>query len=497
MKSFWAATSNGSGPIIGNLSTAPIGSSSTVIVTNPGLPSAYITKSYAGETHSKVWLNSRVNTCAVDTGVKFYVGGVLKTINVVVTASTPGFYSDASNSDAAAAGDTISYGWNRPAGSGGVNVISIGGQIDSGTSEYISRFMVNATVSPNGSAKYGGLASNGIGTSTEANAKTPMATDGTFRQLSYRVYTNTYTQDLTLVSRINGADGNLTVTIPAGFTGVVEDITHSDSVSVGDTYSYAASSAAATGAVYSQIAVEFASTDGFMLAAMSSSALAIPAGATSYLAPQGTLGFQSTESYSQIITPGAFRLRNFRVFVYSATGDTVTAVLRKNGVATSVGFSIPAGTSGWVEDSVNTLDVADGDLLSWELTKGASGITYFVAGAFDGTELSSGWSVTYNGNGSTGGSAPTDPSSPYTNGDTVTVLSEGTLVKSGDVFTGWNTAADGSGTSRSPSSTFSIGANTTLYAQWAPYVPSVAVLDDSDDVFDLSILSSRLGIRVF
>lgn len=468
-----------------------------VIVTNPGLPSAYITKSYAGETHSKVWINTRTNTCAVDTGVRFYVGGVQKTIDVVATAATPGFYSDASNSDTAAAGDTISYGWNRPAGSGGIYVVSIGGQIDSGTSEYVSRFMVNATVSPNGSTRYGGIGANALATSTEANAKTPMATAGTFRQLSYRVYTNTYTQDLTLVSRVSGADGNLTVTIPTGFTGVVEDITHSDSVSVGDTYSYAASSAAATGAVYSQIAVEFASTDGFMLAAMSASALAIPAGATSYFAPQGTLGFQSTESYSQIITPGAFRLRNFRVFVYSATGDTVTAVLRKNGVATSVGFSIPAGTSGWVEDSVNTLDVADGDLLAWELTKGASGITYFVAGAFDGTELSSGWSVTYNGNGSTGGSAPTDPSSPYTNGDTVTVLSEGTLVKSGDVFTGWNTAADGSGTSRSPSSTFSIGANTTLYAQWAPYVPSVAVLDDSDDVFDLSILSSRLGIRVF
>ncbi len=78
------------------------------------------------------------------------------------------------------------------------------------------------------------------------------------------------------------------------------------------------------------------------------------------------------------------------------------------------------------------------------------------------------YTVTYAGNGNTGGTAPVDGSSPYTFGSTVTVLGNtGALVKAGYTFAGWNTAADGSGTAYAPAATFVIGAaNVTLYAQW-------------------------------
>lgn len=76
--------------------------------------------------------------------------------------------------------------------------------------------------------------------------------------------------------------------------------------------------------------------------------------------------------------------------------------------------------------------------------------------------------VTYAGNGNTGGSEPTDSNSPYFPGTSVTVLGAGTLTKTGFIFTGWNTMADGSGTSYSPTATFSSpNADTTLHAQWA------------------------------
>jgi len=77
------------------------------------------------------------------------------------------------------------------------------------------------------------------------------------------------------------------------------------------------------------------------------------------------------------------------------------------------------------------------------------------------------YSVTYNGNTNTGGSVPTDGNS-YINGDTVTVLGNtGTLLKTGYTFAGWNTAANGSGTSYSGGNTFAMGiSNVTLYAQW-------------------------------
>ena len=80
-----------------------------------------------------------------------------------------------------------------------------------------------------------------------------------------------------------------------------------------------------------------------------------------------------------------------------------------------------------------------------------------------------GASVTYNANGATSGTAPTDNNSPYTSGSNVTVLTNsGTLEKTGYTFTGWNTQANGQGThyAATGSDTFTISSNVTLYAEW-------------------------------
>jgi uncharacterized repeat protein (TIGR02543 family) len=88
---------------------------------------------------------------------------------------------------------------------------------------------------------------------------------------------------------------------------------------------------------------------------------------------------------------------------------------------------------------------------------------------------STGYTVTYNGNTNTSGTAPVDGSSPYNSGSTVTILGNtGTpvLVKTGYTFAGWNTAADGSGTNYVGGNTFTINADTTLYARWTPVAPT-------------------------
>lgn len=83
--------------------------------------------------------------------------------------------------------------------------------------------------------------------------------------------------------------------------------------------------------------------------------------------------------------------------------------------------------------------------------------------------------VTYNGNGSTSGGLPTDGSSPYFVGATVTVLGNtGGLVKTGYAFADWNTAADGGGTSYAAGATFPMGTEAvTLYAQWTEGVQTI------------------------
>ncbi|TLS48216.1 hypothetical protein FE782_31920, partial [Paenibacillus antri] len=76
------------------------------------------------------------------------------------------------------------------------------------------------------------------------------------------------------------------------------------------------------------------------------------------------------------------------------------------------------------------------------------------------------YTVTYDGNGSDGGTVPTESSHDYNTSVTVPG-NPGGLTKTGHTFAGWNTAADGNGTQYATSDTFTIGAaDVTLYAKW-------------------------------
>ena len=76
--------------------------------------------------------------------------------------------------------------------------------------------------------------------------------------------------------------------------------------------------------------------------------------------------------------------------------------------------------------------------------------------------------VTYDANGGTG--TQTDAKNPYCLGKSVTVLgpreNEGTIQREGYIFKGWNTKRDGQGTAYQPAETFTITADTVLYAMW-------------------------------
>ena len=135
-------------------------------------------------------------------------------------------------------------------------------------------------------------------------------------------------------------------------------------------------------------------------------------------------------------------------------GATVTA-LGNTGSLVKTGYSF----AGWntAADGKGTAYAAAGSFAI-----GAANVTLYAQWTINS------YTVTYDGNGSTGGTVPTDGSSPYNYGATVTVLGNtGSLVKTGYSFAGWNTAADGKGTAYAAAGSFAIGAaNVTLYAQW-------------------------------
>jgi len=111
---------------------------------------------------------------------------------------------------------------------------------------------------------------------------------------------------------------------------------------------------------------------------------------------------------------------------------------------------------------------------SWNSQANGLGSTYTIGSTFtinSNTTIYAKWTqiftVTYQANGSTNGTVPTDTNSPYIANTTVTVLTNsGTLVKTGNTFDGWNSQVNGSGTPYATGSTFQITSNTILYAKW-------------------------------
>jgi uncharacterized repeat protein (TIGR02543 family) len=79
-------------------------------------------------------------------------------------------------------------------------------------------------------------------------------------------------------------------------------------------------------------------------------------------------------------------------------------------------------------------------------------------------ELLPTYTVTYNANGG-GGSAP--PSQTVYAGTGITAGSGSGLSRDGYTFSGWNTAAGGTGTSYAAGGSLTISGNITLYAQWS------------------------------
>lgn len=141
-----------------------------------------------------------------------------------------------------------------------------------------------------------------------------------------------------------------------------------------------------------------------------------------------------------------------------ASGATAT-VKGNSGNLVKTGYTF----TGWnnAPTGNGTINVAPGDAL----LMGSADVTLFA----QWKPLNPPYSVTYDGNGNTGGTVPTDTNN-YPQGATVTVKGNtGNLVKNGGyILMGWNPASNGSGLmSYASGNTFPMGSgNVTLYAQW-------------------------------
>ena len=172
---------------------------------------------------------------------------------------------------------------------------------------------------------------------------------------------------------------------------------------------------------------------------------------------------------------------------YSATNGSISGLVYNTSTAVASGAYVAEGGKVTL-----TAQPDDGyEFSSWEvsgtgssLTSTTTNPTTFTMGTANATvtanfTASGGtttYSVTYNPNGATSGTVPTDGNSYEANASVTVLGNTGNLVKTGNAFSGWCMNAEGTGTVYGPNNTatFNITANTTLYAKWTPYTITAA-----------------------
>lgn len=121
-------------------------------------------------------------------------------------------------------------------------------------------------------------------------------------------------------------------------------------------------------------------------------------------------------------------------------------------------YGTRASASGWVQCKTGTLQTTT-TLKTGNISAKPEIV---VNGKTTTLNFTLAWTVAYNGNGATSGSNASQTKVRDTN----LSLSNCGFARTGYAFTGWNTAADGSGTPYSAEATYTGNAGLTLYAQW-------------------------------
>lgn len=337
-----------------------------------------------------VYSNLAINVLTNDRGTstyRFRSGGANGNQAISIASSTTGWLIDTNGVDSVpGAGELVNY--QIVIGAGGTTFTRVASSIRFTPIAPQNTIMKYFTVGGGGTqgasitsySALGGFA--GSTTTTEANMQFKVKLSGTFQNMFITIGTNSRSDATVFRFRKAGADGNGACSIAASTTGVVEDTTHTDSVSSGDLVNYSVATGAGTGTItFGQIGIELVTTDGTFheMAAGNSGGIAQASNLTQYYPITGSLtAVNATESNVQSRAGIPFVAKNLEVYVVSNTYTSATLIV---GPPSGV-ISIAASTTGYVEST--------NDPVSFEPTTTAS-MDYTVL-----TPNDAGHSITFN-----------------------------------------------------------------------------------------------------
>ena len=167
----------------------------------------------------------------------------------------------------------------------------------------------------------------------------------------------------------------------------------------------------------------------------------------------------------------------YRVYYSSNNGNSGTVPsdatnYNITNVVTVVGNTANVGRTGYTWAGWNT--AADGSGTTYQaaatLTMGSADVTLYAKW----TAIN--YTITYNGNGFTTGTVPTDTNN-YNIGGTISIAGSNGLARTGYTFLGWTVAADGTGTVMTSGYGLTVGSSdVTVYAKWSANTYTITYL---------------------
>ena len=295
--------------------------------------------------------------------------------SVSIGAGATGEFKDSSGSDSIAVADEANVSFvNGGGGDFTVSILSVVCQ-NAATTTFFCTCIVTS-VNGNTQTFFRGL-TGGNETSTEGDAQAEFTSAGTFQNLFINVITDSYTAGATTFTmRVNGVDGNVTISIPAGNTGFFEDTANSDTISEGDLVGIKIITASSSAAQTSRsISLQYSTTSAALLmqfANNNGSPGTTNAAQTEYWGMGSSTSGDSTEGPQRAECQLSLTLSNLNVNIPTNTTDGASTIaLRVNGATSDLSISVNAATTGTFNDT-DSVVVAETDEINYITVGGGS-----------------------------------------------------------------------------------------------------------------------------
>lgn len=336
------------------------------------------------------WIQIKTNSLTQAATCYVRINGQNAAESIVIPPGVIGELTDNANVDPVNLNDKVDFLVKTSGGSGILNFIGMSIVFQANANNVMK--MVGTgnptnTITSGLTTFYTPIAGN-LDTSSQFESTTSykIKTSGTFSSMGIYVSTNTRPDTMTIRFRKNNANGNQVITVGPNSTGLFEDTTHTDSVVIGDTVTYAivgGGNASGNPFIINWIGSEFTTTGNSMEYSANTVAHSFAAGDTNFYPIQGFGGTDNAEiNDMQVKSQIGMQCSNMHIYLTTNTiNQPTTVVFRKNQADGLQKIIIPAGSWGYFEDAISshTDFISPGDEADWkETTPAGSGTAPFA-----------------------------------------------------------------------------------------------------------------------